>query len=221
MAKTDHTVTAAALRAALHYNPDTGVFTWRPREPESVYGWWNGRYAGKPAGHLKPPGSGRARYRAIHLYGRDYLAHRIAWLYMTGRWPSGDIDHVDGDGLNYRIANLREASRSENLRKLSRPARYQGCSEGGLYMWKRKISRPDNEGWRLPLPRFVSNGGRGPCGLPRGRAGNGRRILPALIAQTCNAHQSTAWSDSKLLNPRHHVPHCIRRLRFGHRHLRP
>ena len=43
-----------------------------------------------------------------------YLAHRLAWLYVTGSWPSQDIDHIDGDPTNNRFANLREVTHQEN-----------------------------------------------------------------------------------------------------------
>lgn len=46
---------------------------------------------------------------------RRFLAHRLAWFLAHGRWPEEDIDHINGDRSDNRIANLREASRSENL----------------------------------------------------------------------------------------------------------
>ena len=115
MASLNDTITADRLRAALDYDPDTGVFRWLPRDPPPVASW-NSRYAGKVAGRLNAPKLGRPAYRKIRLHDREYKAHRLAWVYMTGRWPREDIDHVDGDPLNNRFGNLREASRGQNLR---------------------------------------------------------------------------------------------------------
>ncbi len=104
MAKAD--LTAARLREVLHYDPATGIFTWvRP----------TGRRAkiGDAAGSAEGRG-----YWAIRIDCERYKAHRLAWLYQYGEWPLGDLDHINGDKRDNRIANLREASRSTNIQNL-------------------------------------------------------------------------------------------------------
>lgn len=55
-------------------------------------------------------------YRRINVDGVKYYEHRLVWFYMTGEWPKNQIDHIDGDRLNNRFANLREATPCENAR---------------------------------------------------------------------------------------------------------
>ena len=106
---------AIYLRERLDYNPETGVFIWRSRPLEhfpnaALCGTWNTRYAGKPAGFRHGKG-----YRQISVDDIKYMTHRIAWaMEHDGPMPQ-DIDHIDGDRANNRIANLRAATRSENL----------------------------------------------------------------------------------------------------------
>jgi len=57
---------------------------------------------------------GKNGYRYIGINRKLYLAHRVAWLIYHGRWPVADIDHINGDKDDNRMANLREATRSEN-----------------------------------------------------------------------------------------------------------
>jgi hypothetical protein len=73
---------------------------------------WNTRYAGKEAlGHVDADG-----YKIGAILGRNYLAHRIIWLIISGCCPSGEIDHINGNRSDNRIANLRDVSKSENQR---------------------------------------------------------------------------------------------------------
>jgi hypothetical protein len=65
--------------------------------------------AGQMAGHIGAKG-----YRIIGLWGEHYSAHRLAWLYMRGEWPAGDLDHEDTNRANNAISNLRLASESQN-----------------------------------------------------------------------------------------------------------
>lgn len=93
-------LTQERLKQLLHYNPETGVFTNRvPR----------GRVkAGDIAGWM---GANGRRYVYI---GKFYLAHRLAFLYMTGSWPIDEVDHLNGDPADNRWINIRLATSTLN-----------------------------------------------------------------------------------------------------------
>lgn len=97
------TLSIERLREVLNYEPETGVFTWRIAMPPRGM-------AGARAGTIQKNG-----YRAICINGFRAYAHRLAWFYVTGQWPSKHIDHRNGVHDDNRISNLREASRSQNL----------------------------------------------------------------------------------------------------------
>lgn len=130
-------LTAAYVRSILDYDPETGLFTWkyRPSHPAK----WNTRYAGKRAG-----GTFRVSralvYRRIVIDGRHYLEHRLAWLYMYGRFPPPgvDIDHEDKHGDHNRWKNLRLGSRSQNNINSRLPSHNTSGHKGVIWQRRRK-----------------------------------------------------------------------------------
>lgn len=101
-------ITAKRLRELLHYDPTTGVFTWAIRVSNCVK---VSDIAGSMTG---------GRYWHIKLDGKKYQAHRLAWFHAYGEWPKGEVDHIDGDRLNNRIANLRDVPSTVNQHNLRR-----------------------------------------------------------------------------------------------------
>ncbi len=84
-----------------------------------------------PAGALIAGGETAYGYRTLTIDGYRYLVHRLAWLYVYGRWPAHDIDHINGVRGDNRISNLREATRTQNLQN-ERKARRSNKSTGML-----------------------------------------------------------------------------------------
>lgn len=86
-------VTRERLKELYHYNKKTGVFTRRSNGKVSIQ---------------------KKRVR-IRIDGKLYIASRLAWLYVTGKWPENEIDHRDRDPMNNRWKNLRDLTHEANL----------------------------------------------------------------------------------------------------------
>lgn len=128
-----------ALRQILNYDPETGEFVWRERTAETCrdggLGGASGtarmisrRVAGTKAGTVTPRG-----YRMIQTLGKNMSAHRLAWALHYGLWPIGELDHINGDKDDNRIANLREVDRRENMRNRSMPKTNRSGHPGVIF----------------------------------------------------------------------------------------
>lgn len=91
------------VRELLDYDPQIGIFRWRNPQSNRVR---EGTIAGKV---------GNRGYWRIGIDGRRCLAHRLAWAWFHGYDPQEDVDHINGVRDDNRIANLRIATRSQNL----------------------------------------------------------------------------------------------------------
>jgi len=88
---------AETLKQMLWYDPETGIFRWRVSSSRNVKPW---DVAGMKGGE---------GYWHIRINGKAHRAHRLAWLYMTGRWPDRLIDHINGVRNDNRFQNIRQA----------------------------------------------------------------------------------------------------------------
>jgi len=99
-------LTAARLRELLTYEPETGIFRC---STDRV-----GKGCKLKAG-MKVGGPHNKGYWCIRIDGRSYLAHRLAWLYVTGQWPTESVDHRDRNKMNNAWANLRDVTHTVNM----------------------------------------------------------------------------------------------------------
>ncbi len=95
MKKNSDKVSLERLKSKLDYDPETGLFTRN----------------GKLAGTHDRFSTG---YIQIQIDGKIYYAHRLAWYYCHGVWPTGVIDHIDGNKINNSLKNLRDCCQSTN-----------------------------------------------------------------------------------------------------------
>lgn len=132
-------ITQDELLLRYFFNPEIGCF-YRIRRGE----------IGKAVGYYGK------KYATLNVKGRSYLIHRLAWLYVYGELPEGDIDHINGDPKDNRIQNLRCATRQQNCWNRKKAANntsgFKGvsfCKRTGLY-----VAQAKQDGRVVVLGRF-------------------------------------------------------------------
>ena len=115
-------ITQDFVKEWIKYDPETGIFTWLKKPNRRIL-------IGSVAGSIKKTGRDIGR-TIIRVNGIPLGAHRLAWLCVTGEWPVGVIDHVNGNPQDNRFKNLRDVSYMENSQNLREQP--TGCESGLL-----------------------------------------------------------------------------------------
>jgi len=137
-------ITQEELKALLHYDPVTGNFTRLTRTAQCVK-------VGDIAGSTN-----RLGYVALWILGKRYAAHRVAWFYIHGYWPTKTIDHINLIRNDNRLVNLREATAAENnINRDKQSNNTSGCTGVTWDKSKRKwLAQCSVNGKRYNLGRF-------------------------------------------------------------------
>jgi hypothetical protein len=136
-------LTHTRLLERVTYDPITGAFHKNGK-------YWGRCKSGQRVGY-KNRCSGRW---VIRLDGQRYHASRLAWFYMTGRWPPDDIDHINRDCADDRFVNLREATRSQNIVNKSFQSRNTSGFRGVIKRGDRWIAQVTKMGDKKYLGTF-------------------------------------------------------------------
>lgn len=156
-------ITAERARSLLRYDPLTGELTWIARSsPASRV------LIGSRAGTRHKDG-----YLSVWIDGVAHLGHLLVWLMEYGRWPVGEIDHKDGNGLNNRLSNLRDVTHETNMQNQRRA--HSGSKSGLL-----------GAHWRQSSGRWAS-------AIRHGR----RRVFLGLFDSAEGAHATYMSAKSK------------------------
>ena len=110
-------IIAARVRELLHYDPETGIFVRKTKVAKSMCN------IGDRADRLITTSHAAGYYR-VFFDAKQHYAHRVAWLYVYGQWPAGEIDHINGNRSDNRIENLREASHAVNMQNVLLPRKH-------------------------------------------------------------------------------------------------
>jgi hypothetical protein len=107
------------LLLVLSYEEDTGELRWKKRTPDMFQSAkrpsmtcnsWNAKHSGKPVAY-----TGVRGYRRFKVGVGQQLAHRVIWKMVHGQEPI-EVDHINGNRSDNRIANLRSVTKTQNQR---------------------------------------------------------------------------------------------------------
>lgn len=133
-------ITPELCRQLLRYEPETGKLFWRhrPRElfdSDRIYRSWNTKWAGKMAFATACETEPGRLCLIGGIFNKSFKAHRVIWAISHGEWPE-EVDHINGNPLDNRLANLRSVDRRENMRNTRVPA-HNKSGRMGVYWSKR------------------------------------------------------------------------------------
>jgi hypothetical protein len=126
----DVTALLEEMKQYLSYDPETGHFTWIKVKLKSK------SKVGDIIGSLS------RGYIGIKFNFKSYRAHRLAWLFTYGKWPTNHIDHIDGNRSNNKLSNLRDVTNQENqfnINKILAKSGYLGVSKYKSRSWRARI----------------------------------------------------------------------------------
>ncbi len=126
-------ISVARLHELFTYDYATGSLFWKVARSSAR--------PGKEAGYINSTG-----YRRVCIDSKETGAHRVVWALVTGDWPIGHIDHINGDKLDNRIENLRDVCASMNTQNLRR-AKRNNQSSGLLGVYRASSS----DKWRSQI----------------------------------------------------------------------
>jgi hypothetical protein len=108
------------IQEHLEYDPEIGGVRWKKRP------WRTHVRVGEKAG------TDRAGYSALNIMRKNLYVHHVVWFLVYGTWPSNELDHINLDGCDNRIENLRQATRWQNARNVGTQKRRTGRLKGAF-----------------------------------------------------------------------------------------
>jgi serine/threonine-protein kinase RIO1 len=131
-------ITVEYLNWLFDYDKENGKLYWKNHKSYAVFR----KYQGKEAGCVNVQKNKRTKYLAVSIDDKTYKIHRLIWFIETGKW-SNVIDHINGNGFDNRISNLRSVSTRFNSR--NRYTHRKGKLVGAHYnkrdqMWRSRIT---------------------------------------------------------------------------------
>ena len=102
--------TQQELNNVFEYYPDTGNLLWKISPSKKVKMW-------SIAGSILIKSDSKKKYKQVGYKGEVYRVHRVIWKMLYNEEPD-EIDHIDGNGLNNKLSNLRSATREINNKNL-------------------------------------------------------------------------------------------------------